>query len=137
MLNTRNEAKNTNTVFYSYLACFVNTCTLNLNMHVSMSYSGLTRRKTRNTLFIFIFVWLRHEEYVNIYSTRRPPTNQASNCARSNTVGGGGDGGVINPRLSLYKMLFRVRVNRVNPNPPTDPPCLCHKPYNIGDGNIV
>ena len=24
-----------------------------------------------------------------------------------------------------------------NIRPPTDPPCLCHTPYNIGDGNIV
>jgi len=47
MLNTRSEEKNT--VFYSYLACFVNTCTL--NMYVSMSYTGLTRR---NALFICV-----------------------------------------------------------------------------------
>ena len=36
MLNTRNEE--TNTVFYSCLACFVNT--LSSNMYVSMSYTG-------------------------------------------------------------------------------------------------
>jgi len=42
MLNTRNEE--TNTVFYSYLACFVNTFTL--NMYVSMAYTGCTRRNT-------------------------------------------------------------------------------------------
>ena len=51
MLNTRNEKKNT--VFYSYLACFVNTCTL--NMYVSMPYTGLIRRNT-----LFIFLWSRH-----------------------------------------------------------------------------
>jgi len=51
MLNTRNEENNT--VFYSYLACFVNTFTL--NMYVYMSYTGLTRRNT-----VFIFLWLRH-----------------------------------------------------------------------------
>ena len=39
MLNTRNEG--TNKVFYSYLACFVNTFTM--NMYVSMSYTGLIR----------------------------------------------------------------------------------------------
>jgi len=38
MLNTRNEENNT--VFYSYLACFVNTSTL--NTCVFMSYTGLT-----------------------------------------------------------------------------------------------
>ena len=51
MLNTRNEENNT--VFYSYLACFVNTFTL--NMYVSMSCTGLTRRNT-----LFVFLWLRH-----------------------------------------------------------------------------
>jgi len=51
MLNTRNEEKNT--VFYSYSACFVNIGTL--NMYVSMSYTGLTRRNT-----VFRFLWLRH-----------------------------------------------------------------------------
>jgi len=48
MLNTRNEERNA--VFYSYLACFVNTFTL--NMYVSMSYTGLTRRNR-----CFIFLW--------------------------------------------------------------------------------
>jgi len=42
MLNTRNEKKNT--VFVSYVACFVNTFTL--NMYVFMSYTGLIRRNT-------------------------------------------------------------------------------------------
>jgi len=47
MLNTRNEKKNA--VFYSYVACFVNTFTLNI--YVSMTYAGLARR---NTLFVFV-----------------------------------------------------------------------------------
>jgi len=51
MLNTRNEENNT--VFYSYLACFVNT--FSLKIYVSMSYPGLTRRNT-----VFIFWWLSH-----------------------------------------------------------------------------
>jgi len=51
MLNTQNEEKNT--VFRLYLACFVNT--FSLNIYVSMSYTGLTRRDT-----VFIFLWLRH-----------------------------------------------------------------------------
>jgi len=51
MLSTRNEE--INTVFYSYLPCFVNAFTL--NMYVSMAYTGLTRRNTS-----FIFWWLRH-----------------------------------------------------------------------------
>jgi len=50
VLNTRNEGKNT--VFYSYVACFVNTLTL--NMYGSMSFTGFTRRNT-----LFMFVWLR------------------------------------------------------------------------------
>jgi len=50
-LNTRNEEKNT--VFHSYLACFVHTRTL--NMCVSMSYTGSTRWYTW-----FIFLWLCH-----------------------------------------------------------------------------
>jgi len=49
MLNTRNEAKKT--VFYSYLACFMNT--FPLNMYEFLSYSGFTRRNT-----LSIFLWL-------------------------------------------------------------------------------
>jgi len=41
------------TVFYSDLACFENTLTL--NMCVVLSYTGLARRNTR-----FVVVWLRH-----------------------------------------------------------------------------
>ena len=48
--NTRIAAYNT--VFYSYLACFMNTFTL--NMYVSMSHTGVTRRNT-----VFVFLWLR------------------------------------------------------------------------------
>ena len=51
MLNTRDQAYNT--LLYSYLACYVNTSTL--SMQVFMSYTGFTRRDT-----LFIFVWLRH-----------------------------------------------------------------------------
>jgi len=51
MLNTRNEEKNT--VFYSYLACLVDTFAL--NVYVSMAYTGLTRQNT-----LFICLWLRH-----------------------------------------------------------------------------
>jgi len=51
MLNTRTQEETT--VFYSYLACSVNTLTL--NKHEFLSYTGLTRRN-----MLFIFVWLRH-----------------------------------------------------------------------------
>jgi len=51
MLNTRNE--DTNTAFYSELACFVNR--FPLNMRVSMSGTLLPRRNT-----LFVFLWLRH-----------------------------------------------------------------------------
>jgi len=47
MLNTRTEESDT--VFYSYLACCMNTSTL--NMYITMSYTGLTRR---NTVFVFV-----------------------------------------------------------------------------------
>jgi len=56
MLNTRNEKNKLRIRYlylfysYTYLACFVNTC--NLNVYVSMSYTGLIRRNT-----LFIFVW--------------------------------------------------------------------------------
>jgi len=50
-LNTRNKKNNTG--FYSYLACFVKTFTL--NMYVSMSCTGLIRRNT-----LFVFLWSRH-----------------------------------------------------------------------------
>jgi len=51
MLNTRTEEKKTR--LYSYIACFVNTFTLNRN--ISISYTGMTRRNT-----LFVFLWLRH-----------------------------------------------------------------------------
>jgi len=50
MLNTRGGEYNT--VFYSYLDCFMNTITL--NMYISMACTGFTRRNTS-----FVFVWLR------------------------------------------------------------------------------
>jgi len=51
MFNTRGEEHNP--VFYSYLACFMITTTL--DMYIFMSYAGLTRRNT-----LFVFVWLRY-----------------------------------------------------------------------------
>ena len=62
MLNTRREGYNS--VSYSYLDCFVNT--FSLNMYVSISYTGLTRRNT-----FCIFSRLPSQEYVNTYSTRK------------------------------------------------------------------
>ena len=50
ILITRSTAKNT--VFYSYLACFVNTVIL--NMYIFMSYTGLSRRYA-----VFLFMRLR------------------------------------------------------------------------------
>jgi len=50
MLNTRGEEYNT--AFYSYLACFIMK-TVTLNMYISMSYTGLSRRNT-----VFVFLWL-------------------------------------------------------------------------------
>jgi len=47
MLNTRSEDKNT--VFDSYLACFMNTVTL--NMYVFLSNTG---SMWRNTLFVLL-----------------------------------------------------------------------------------
>jgi len=67
------------------------------------------------------------------------------------------------PRISLYKILFHLKAllwesfilalpsphlqrlpycNTIgrplrNIRPATDPPCLCHAPYNIGHGNLV
>jgi len=43
--------KEKNTVNYSYLACCMNACPL--NMYESLSYTGFTRRNT-----LFIFAWL-------------------------------------------------------------------------------
>jgi len=54
MLNTRNEENNTG--FYSYVACFVNTCTL--NMCVFMSYR--IHQAEWNTLFIFVWLHQRN-----------------------------------------------------------------------------
>jgi len=53
MLNTRNEEKNT--AVYSYLACFVNT--FSLNMYVSMPFTGLARRNA-----VFMLLWLCHRK---------------------------------------------------------------------------
>jgi len=62
MLNTRSAEKNT--VFYSYLTCFVNTVIL--DMEVSMSYTGFDQAEYG----IHILV-AASQEYVNTYSTRR------------------------------------------------------------------
>jgi len=51
MLNMRREAYNTG--FYSYLACFMNTVTLNMNMFPS-NKTGFIRWN-----MVFIFLWLR------------------------------------------------------------------------------
>jgi len=65
MLNTRNEEKNT--VFYSYLACLMNTFTLNI--YVSTSYTEWSRRNT-----LFIFLWLRHRNtWMYIQHVAPPP----------------------------------------------------------------
>jgi len=130
MLNTRNEE--TNTVFDSDLACFVNTFAL--NMHVSMSYTGSTRRNT-----VFIFLWLR-------YRNTSIPIQHV---------------GLV--QFSLYKILFHFKAllwesiilvlppphlqslpycNTIAPplrnmRPPSDPPFIHHAPYKIGNGNIV
>jgi len=52
-----------NTAFYGYLACFVNTFTLNI--YVSMSYTRVNQAKYG----IHILV-VAPQEYVNTYSTR-------------------------------------------------------------------
>jgi len=59
-------------IFYSYLACFVNT--FSLNMCVSMSYTGFTLKKME---------FITPQEYVDIYSTRRllsRAVRQQSSC---------------------------------------------------------
>jgi len=50
MLNTRSEEQKAE--FYSYLAGFMNTSTL--NMYVFLSNTEFTRRST-----LFVFLWLR------------------------------------------------------------------------------
>ena len=58
MLNTRNEESNT--VFYSYLACCMNTSTLRMYIYrVNQAEYGIRIRVAAP------------QEYVNIYSTRR------------------------------------------------------------------
>jgi len=61
MLNTRSE--NEHTVFYSYLACFVSTLTLD-------SYGFLSYRVHQAEYGIHILV-AASQEHVNTYSTRR------------------------------------------------------------------
>jgi len=84
------------TRFYSYLACFVNTLTL--NVYGFLSYTGLTRRNTR-----FIFLWLRHRNRVhpdatgNGHTTGEDPTHggptQRGGPRRAPTTGGEGHTG--------------------------------------------
>jgi len=69
MLNTQNEE--TNTVFYTYVACFVNTLTL--NMYVSMSFTGFTRGE-----YVIHVLVVAPQAYVNIYSTRRVSTRDVA-----------------------------------------------------------
>jgi len=66
MSNTRTEE--TNTVFYSDVAWFFNT--FSLNMYVSMPYTGSARRNT-----VFIFLWLRHTNTIQHAGNRPPPVS--------------------------------------------------------------
>jgi len=65
MLNIRSAE--TNTVFYSYVACFVNTAILNMEM--SMSYTGVNQAEYGIRILV-----AASQEYVYTYSTRRPLT---------------------------------------------------------------
>jgi len=67
MLNTRNAKKS---VFYSCLACLINTITL--HMYVSVSCTGLHRRNTT-----FVFAWLRHRNTWIPIQHVGPGTSQA------------------------------------------------------------
>jgi len=62
VMNTQSEEKNT--VFYSYVASFVNTCTL--IMYVSMPYYRV--QQAEYSLRILVAA---PQEYVNTYSTGR------------------------------------------------------------------
>jgi len=72
MLNARNEENNT--VFYSYLACFVNTFSLEY-LHIHVIY-----QVNQAEYGIHILV-LAPQEHVNIYSTRRFATLRGRWCA--------------------------------------------------------
>ena len=61
--NTQSEEKNT--VFYSHLACFV--ITLTLNMYVSMSYYRVQQAEYSMRILV-----AAPQEHVNTYSTCRP-----------------------------------------------------------------
>ena len=74
--------------FYSYLACFMNTVTL--NMYMFMLYTGLTRRSA-----LFVFLWLRPR------NTLIPPLPTYSSHARWSLPSG-----TIPPPLYLFLLLL-------------------------------
>jgi len=84
MLNTQNEKRNT--VFYSYLASFVNT--FSLNMYVSMSYTRFTKRNP-----VFIILWLRRRDTC-ISITRRVESDIRTGPSRRGVGGKRWGGGV-------------------------------------------
>jgi len=77
MLNTCSAEKNT--VFYSYLACFMNTVIL--NMEVSMSYTGFNQAEYGTRIRVVV-----SQKYVNMYSTCMPKTPSSPNSSTIPTV---------------------------------------------------
>ena len=71
MLNTQSEEKNM--VFYSYLACFMNTLTL--NAYVSMSYYRGQSAEYSTRILV-----AAPQEYANTYSTSRMPGLSVVGC---------------------------------------------------------
>ena len=65
MLNTRNEEKKT--VFYSYLACFVNTSTSNM-LGIHAIY------RVNQEEYVIHIRLVAPSKYANMYSTLRPTT---------------------------------------------------------------
>jgi len=105
MLNT--QGGYSNTVFYSYLACFMNTVTL--HVYISTWYIGFTRRNT-----VFVFLWLRHRntwtpiEYVGIQCCVF--TSRSQRCCKTTTLSS-----VLVPRLSISISIINLSI------------CVCRK----------
>jgi len=155
MLNTRSEKQNT--VFYSYLACFVKIFTF--NMYVSMSYTGLIRRNT-----VFIFLWWRHRNtWISIQYVGSEWVQGKSGSAHGVELclfrewGEPAQRGLpftrdsFTPKMSATSQSSRyclahlhcsqdcntiARLMR-NIRPLPGFPFGCHTPYQFGNGNIV
>jgi len=98
VLNTRIEAKNT--VFDLYVACFVNTVILNMDVNMAIY-------RVQQAEYVIRIRMAASQEYVNTYSTRRDRSISRPLIRRNGPLGStrdfdGGDKGALQLLINRY-----------------------------------